>query len=63
MLEKYCCKKSDRCRRYLFVLGNFQSVAAAKQTEITVWKFGGAPAETEMWPVQTEIFAKTEPRY
>ena len=43
------------------VLGNIQSATAAKQTEITVWKFGGAPAETEMWPVQTEIFAKENP--
>lgn len=42
------------------VLGNVQ-VAMAKQTEITVWKFGGAPKETEFWPVITKEFEKQNP--
>lgn len=44
----------------LFVWGNVQAVMA-KQVEITVWKFGGAPKETEMWPVKTKEFEEQNP--
>ncbi len=43
------------------VLGNMQAVMAVEQTEITVWKFGGAPKETEMWPKINDAFEQAHP--